>query len=134
MNACAALFKAALDEKKLYSIVSDGEDGDVLIDFPYNGKIFRCVFGSNDGKYFSLYLNYEHIPDEKVADMIFLCNELNIQYKWFTFYVDRDKDLMLHGDAILTIENAADEALELLIRALRMSEDVKARVMKTIYA
>ena len=91
-------------------------------------------FCGDDGGYFSLYLVYEHVPEEKLADVIFLCNELNAQYKWITFYVDKDGDVVLHDDAILTASNAAEEAFELLVRTLKIGEDVKPAIMKAIYA
>jgi hypothetical protein len=134
MNACAELFTKTLDSKNLRYSASEGSNGETIVDFPYQGKVFKCIFSGNAGTYFSLYLVFEHIPEEKVVDIIFLCNELNTKYKWITFFVDKDKDLMLHDDAILSIENAADEALELLIRSINIGDEIKPLVMKTIYA
>ena len=81
-----------------------------------------------------MYLVYERIPEEKVADVIFLCNELNAVYKWVTFYVDNDNDLVMHDDAIVSADIAADVCFELLVRMLKIVEDLKPRIMKTIYA
>lgn len=134
MNACAELFKAHLDSKNFIYSVSESSGGGTIIDFPYEGKTTRCYFTGDNGEYLSLYLLYEHIPEDKIADVIFLCNELNTEYKWVTFYVDKDGDLMIHDDAILSIENAADEAFELLVRSINISGEVKSRVMKAIYA
>ena len=134
MNACAELFKEYLDSKNFIYTVTEGSDNDIIIDFPYEGKTTRCFFTGECGEYLSLYLLYEHIPEDKIADVIFLCNELNTEYKWVTFYVDKDGDLMIHDDAILSLENAADESFELLVRTINISGEVKSRVMKAIYA
>lgn len=134
MLICAELFTNLLKSNNLVYNVSEDGDGAVIVGFPYQGKMIRCIFDGDDGKYFSIYMLYESIPDEKLADIIFLCNEFNARFKWFTFFVDSDKDLMLHDDAILSIETAADEAFELLIRMLKMGDDVKPMIMKTIYA
>ena len=48
--------------------------------------------------------------------------------------MDSDKDIIIHDDAILDVNNAADEAFELLLRIIRIGDDVKPIIMKTIYA
>ncbi len=134
MNICAELFKSLLDSKNCTSGVDELEDGTTVITFPYDGKTALCFFAGDQGQYFSLYLTYEEIPDDKIAELIFLANELNKEYKWVKFYVDDRKNFMLQDDAILTPETAADEAFELLVRLLNIGNDIKKAVMKAIYA
>ena len=134
MNTCAELFTKFLDSKDFHYATNIDSDGDSVVDFPYQGKVFKCFFSGDEGSYFSLYLVYERVPDDKVADAIFVCNELNTRFKWATFYVDGDKDLMIHDDAILSVENAADEAFELLARIINISNDAKPSIMKALYA
>lgn len=134
MQPCAAAFIENLKSKDLNYATKDTDRGDTVVDFPYQGKVTKCIFAGDQGEYFSMYLVYERIPKEKVADLIFLCNELNAEYKWVTYYVDSDNDLVMHDDAILSVESAAEEAFELLIRMLKISEDLKPRIMKAIYA
>ena len=74
MHTCAELFTASLDEKNLRYTVGTDRDGDTIVDFPYDGKIAKCFFSGDNGEYFSLYLVYERIPEEKLADLIFMCN------------------------------------------------------------
>ena len=134
MLACAELFVNDLRSKNLNFNVQEATNGDVVVSFPYGGKITRCLFCGENGSYLSLYLDYERVPEEKLADAVFLCNELNAEYKWVTFYVDKDNDLFLHDDAILAVENAAEEAFELLVRLIKIGDEEKPRIMRTIYA
>lgn len=134
MNACAELFTTFLNERNLNFQSGIDKDGDSIVEFPYQGKNCRLYFEGNDGCYLSLFMVFEHVPDEKFADVIFTCNELNCDYKWITFYVDKDNDIVLHDDAILTIDNAADEAFELLLRMLKIADKVKPKLMRAIYA
>lgn len=134
MLACAELFINNLKSKNLNFDVNEFPDGAVLVAFPYQGKVTRCIFNGDGGMYLSLYLVYERVPEEKIADVIFLCNEMNCEYKWATFYVDKDNDLVIHDDAILSVESAAEEAFELLVRIVRIAEDERQRIMKTIYS
>jgi hypothetical protein len=130
---CAELFINFLKSKNFNFNANVDSDGDYIVDFPYDGKITKCIFSGDDGKYLSLYLIYENIPEDKLASLIFACNELNTRYKWVTFYVDTDRDLMLHDDAILTPENAADEAFEILLRMINIGNEAKPTIMRALY-
>lgn len=133
MLACAELFKAVLDSKDFnYNYKDLGEED--VISFPYQGKVANCFFSGDDGEYVSIYLVFDRVPEDRTADAIFVCNELNCKYKWVTFYVDKDNDLMFHDDAILSVENAGSECLELLVRMLDIAGDVKPVIMKAFYA
>ena len=78
---------------------------------------------------------FERVSKEKVSDVIFVCNELNAQFKWVTFYVDKENDATFHLDAILEPSTAAEEAFELLVRLVSIgNEDAKPIIMKAIYA
>ena len=134
MKPCAELFIEKLKAKDLNFRVGEDADGDTCVDFPYQGKVTKCFFTGDSGEYLSLYLVFEHVPEDKVADVIFVCNDLNCQYKWVTYYVDKDNDIVVHDDAILSVENAAEEAFELLIRMVKIAEETKPAIMKAIYA
>ena len=134
MNACAELFVKNLKEKNLNFATADTDQGDTVVDFPYQGKVTKLIFSGETGEYCSLYLVYERVPEDKIANVIFTCNELNAEYKWVTFYVDKDNDLVIHDDAILSVESAAEEAFELLVRMLKVTDDLRPRIMKAIYA
>ena len=133
MLACAQTFCDFLESKNLYFESFTDDEGDVIVKFPYEGKITKCIFSGDDGKYLSLYMLYENIPEEKLADLIFACNELNTKYKWVTFYVDGDRDLMLHDDALLSYDTAADEAFEMLVRMINISTEAKPVIMRALY-
>lgn len=134
LNTCAELLVNNLKEKNLNFQSGTDKDGDSVVEFPYQGKVTKLFFSGDDGKYLSMYMVYEHVPEEKLADVIFACNELNCQYKWVTFYVDRDGDVILHDDALLSVGNADEEAFELLVRLVKIGEDIKPVIMKAIYA
>ena len=134
LNTCAELFVNNLKSKNLDFESGLDKDGDSVVEFPYKGKVAKMFFTGKDGTYLSIYLVYERVPDDKVAEAVFACNELNCRYKWVTFYVDRDNDVMLHDDAILSISDAHEEAFELLVRILKIGDEVRPTLMKAIYA
>ena len=134
LNACAELFTEYLRSKNFNFQSGVDGDGDSVVEFPYQGKVAKIFFTGDQGAYMSIYVVYERVPENKVADVIFTCNELNCRYKWVTFYMDKDNDVVLHDDAILSLDNAADEAFELLVRILKIGEDIKPTIMHAIYA
>ena len=134
MKLCAELLKKDLEAKKLKFQCSTDEDGDSLIELPYQGKTAKMFFCGDEGHYLSIYVVYENVPKDKIAPAIFACHALNVQYKWVTFYVDRENDVVLHLDAILDPATAAEESFELLVRTLKIGEEAKPVLMKGIYA
>ena len=134
MLLCADMFAQYLKSKNFNFSTKDLENGETLIDFPYQGKLFRCFFSGENGKYLSLYLVYEKVPEDKFMDALLLCNQINTEYKWVTAFVNKNSDFVFHDDAILSLENAADESFELLARMISMSDGLKPSIMKMIYA
>ncbi len=134
MLLCAQSFAAYLEEKNFKFSVNDLENGETLLDFPYQGKLFRCFFSGENGQYLSLYLVYEKVPEEKFMDAVLLCNQINTEYKWVTAFVNNNSDFVFHDDAILSFDNAASESFELLARMISISDKLKPSIMKMIYA
>ncbi len=133
LNKCAELFTNHLNEEGLsFSSGVDG-DGDSVVEFPYKGKKTKIFFTGEDGSYLSMYLVYENVPEERRTDVICICNDLNCQYKWVKFYVDKVDNVVIQHDAILNVENSAAEAFELLVRMIQISEEAKPIIMKGIY-
>ena len=134
MNLCAELMEKNLEAKKMNFKCGTTNKGDSVIEFPYSGKIAKMYFCGDEGHYLSIYVVYENVPKDKTADVIFACNKLNTEYKWVTFYLDDDNDVILHLDAILAPATAAEEAFELLVRMLNIGDEAKPVIMKAIYA
>ncbi len=130
----AQRFVDLLDEKELKYFAKTDEDGDAIVDFPYDGKMTKCIFSGDKGEYLSLYMVYESVPEDKYAEMLIICNTLNAKYKWIKLYIDNDSDLMVQDDAILSDDNTADEAFELLLRFLDIVKECKPTIMKALYA
>ncbi|MBR3299613.1 MAG: YbjN domain-containing protein [Clostridia bacterium] len=134
MLACAELFARDLEAKELHFSVSQTDDGGDIIKFPYDNRMTTCIFKGEDGRYLSMYTVVERVPADKLSDMYAVCNAINARYKWLKFYVDEDNDLMVEDDAILSVESAAEESFELLMRRLNIMKETKAEIMRVIYS
>ena len=134
MLACTEIFVNLLESKNFkYSSAQLTENED-LVSLPYDGQEVDCIFSGDKGEYLSLYCYYESVDDEKVADVIMLCNELNSVYKWVKFFVNDKQKLVIEDDALLSLDTAGDEAFELIVRMVHIVSDEKKKIMRTLYA
>lgn len=133
MLLSAQLFIEDLESKQLKFDVKEASDGDVIVIFPFDGYSANIIFSGDDGRYVSMYTVFEKVPGDKVSDMYAVCNQLNSSYKWLKFYIDKDNDIMIQDDAIVTPESAADECFELLVRRSQIIKDVKPVIMRALY-
>ncbi|MBR5868246.1 MAG: YbjN domain-containing protein [Clostridia bacterium] len=134
MKTCAKQFETYLKSKNYNFTVYADESERTVIGFPYSGREVKCFFTGDEGEYLSLYMVYENVEEDKMIQALIACNELNAKFKWVTYYIDDDRDILLHDDAILSKSNAASEAMELLVRMVDICDKGKAVIMKAIYA
>ena len=138
MLRCAKEFIDLLTSKDLNFDVKETTDkeGDekIIVSFPYHQKTTKIVFTGDIGEYVMFYVVFESVPDDKYADVLLTCNELNMKYKWCTFYIDDDKDIMDTYNAILTPGNAGEVAFEILVRMNQILDDAKAPFMRALYS
>ncbi|MCD8088566.1 MAG: YbjN domain-containing protein [Oscillospiraceae bacterium] len=134
MNICAQAFANNLDSKNLTYSVSRDDDSKSVISFPYKQRRTSIIFTGEEGVQCQFQTVIESVPEDKVMDLIVVCNSLNTQYRFVKFVVDSDNDLMNYSDAILTPETAGDECFEVLLRSLQIIDEAKPTFMKAIYA
>ena len=133
MKLCAQKLANHLDSENYNYSTRENDNGNSVVIFPYKGKEAQCVFSGDDGKYLSIYMVYESVPEDRFAQALIACNEVNVQYKWVAAYLDEERDIMLHLDALLSPRADASEAFEMLARFLDISEKIKPVIMKAIY-
>ena len=134
MVICAEMFVANLNAKGLRFSTADLNDGGTCVSIMFNGKTTNLFFGGDDnGTHVALRTVFERCPSDRLADMLIVCNSLNLQYRWLKFCIDNENDIMVEDDAILSPETAADECFELLARTVRILEEVKPTIMRAIY-
>lgn len=133
MLICAELFVSNLKSKNLTYDVQDLGDK-TLVSFPYQNMKILFLFAGQQGEQAQLITSLEHVPEDKFVDLVLACNQLNNQFRFIKFTVDKDNDVMARADAILDTTSAGDECFELLIRSLQIIQDAKPLIMKSIYA
>lgn len=133
MKACAEAIIDKLNERELKFQQREDSDGDVIIHFYLDQKPITIISTGDNGEYVQIVTHYEHVSDDKMTDMLLLSNSLNAQYKWLKFAIDRDNDLMIFTDAIVDVDTAGDEVFELVARRAVMMDEIKPKIMRTLY-
>ena len=134
MVICAELFIAKMDAMGVNYNVKETDDR-VIISVPFSGTITNVILDNDDnGTHPALRTVFEHCPEDKMADVLFVCNQMNMRFRWVKFYVDNDSDIMIEDDAIVSPENAGDELLELVYRTATIIKEAKPMIMRAIYS
>ena len=134
MVTCAETFISTLKARELKFNTREFDDGTVMVAVPFDGRTTNVLFAADDdGKHVALRTMFESCPQDRIADVLLVCNSLNCQYRWLKFCIDSDNDIMVEDDAIVTPETAGDECFELVIRTANILKDVKPTIMRAIY-
>ena len=72
--------------------------------------------------------------DEKYANAIVLCNDLNKQYRWVKFFVDDNRNIVAKADAILEYSSAGSTCLEMVTRLVSIIDSCYPDFMKLMWS
>ena len=75
-----------------------------------------------------------HVPENKTEVGLQAINQANVNYRWLTFFLDKDNDIIASGDAILSPNVVGDTCHELLTRTLNITDEAYSQFMKAIWA
>ena len=75
-----------------------------------------------------------HVPEDKTDVGLRAVNQLNVQYRWLSFYLDSDNDVLANADAIILQDVVGDQCYELLQRAINITDEAYAVLMKAIWS
>ena len=74
------------------------------------------------------------VPEDKLAEVLFACNEFNQEYKFTKFVIDSDYEVTLQNDAILEGESGGQEAFDLVASMIRIVDETYPKLMKVIWS
>ena len=111
-----------------------------LVETAFSGRNFASVnlyFLSNtDGNDVALRVSgVVKFPPERLARLYEVCNELNRKYRYAKFVIDPEKNVVnMEMDIPSSCENVGAVAEEMLIRAVRILDEVYPRLMQATWA
>ena len=75
-----------------------------------------------------------HVPENKSDAALQAINGANVNYRWLTFFLDKDNDIVASGDQVLAPNVVGDTCHELLNRTLNICDEAYVSFMKAIWA
>ncbi len=75
-----------------------------------------------------------HVPENKTDVALAAINAANVNYRWLTFFLDKDNDIVASGDAIVVPDVVGANCHELLNRTLSITDEAYTSFMKAIWA
>ena len=104
------------------------------------------VSGKNNARYDVLFIfdKDQHTVSERVVGLVSfeeerdtavreLVNELNGTYRWFKFYVKQPGRVSVQADAIISEDTADRICVELLIRTMKVIDEVYPKFMHVLW-
>ncbi len=141
MNQAAQRMIKYFDDKELkYSLIPHPKEAEQAI--------FRISFrGKNiDSIKFHIFVNPEgtnlavriwsiaKVPEpEKIPAVLTILNTQNLHYRWYRFALDEDNEITANTDAVVTPDTAGAVAHELIVRGVRIVEEIYPFLMKAIW-
>lgn len=74
-----------------------------------------------------------HTKADRLDDVLKVCNELNNRFRWVKFVIDKDNDVNIETDCIVSENTAGEVVLELVQRLCGIADDAYPELMKVIY-
>ena len=75
-----------------------------------------------------------HVPENKTDVALRAINAANVNYRWLTFFLDKDNDIVASGDQVLVPNVVGDTCHELLSRTLSICDEAYSSFMKALWA
>ncbi len=70
---------------------------------------------------------------DKIAQALFVCNQLNAKYRWIKFYLDDDKDILCECDAYVDERTGGVICLNLVRRMVNIIDESYPTIMKALF-
>lgn len=112
------------------------------------GSLVVCgVHGKNNARYDVLFvfaqdqhtvsmqiLGLLQYDEEHNENMLAIANELNGTYRWFKFFTKENKKINVQADAIISEETSGHICVELLVRVMRIIDEVYPKFMHALWS
>ena len=70
---------------------------------------------------------------DSYAKALLKVNALNDRFRWFKFVIDKDNDINMEMDAVITPRTAGDVCTELLRRCMSVAKDAYPELMRVLW-
>lgn len=137
MNNAMKLTAAYLDSLNFFyeadeqnSVISTGMGG---FENKQTVKVL-IFFDDNDRTIGIRSFEYVSFPAAKRDEMYKVCSDMNEEYRWAKFYVEKERDsVTISDDAVISLDSCGEEVLELVSRLCNIADDAYPKFMRAIW-
>ena len=133
-----AMKKGFEDSNLKIKMIREVKDGPTIVYSGVNGK-------SNTYDILFIFTPDEHtvtirvdalakVPIDRAYDVRDQLNELNVHYRWIKLIINKDSDICLLIDAIVTPETAGPVCVELMVRTMKIVDEIYPVIMQSIWS
>ena len=131
-------FETALDQRDIkYVELENSKQPAVRIGYNMQNMDYLDVFFWFDPDGETMHFGtgvMAHVPENKTEQALRAINAANVNYRWLTFFLDKDNDIVSSGDQVLAPNVVGDTCYELLNRTLNICDEAYTSFMKAIWA
>ena len=113
------------------------DDGNTVLRCGISGKdaqyTLTFVFDENGHTVCIRVFDLINVPDSKRFQMLELINTLNRDYRWTRFFLSKDSKMQVQIDHMIDGGKGPQHMVELMIRLMRIVDDIYPRLMKLIW-
>lgn len=133
MNESAQAFMERLQRSNIRYMDKAQPDGShyVAVDAAgKNGRVYSiATLFSTDGTEFSIRCyQLGKVPTERVRPMLKLLNDLNGDYAWARFFLDKEQEVAVGLDAVITAASAPRVCWEMVVRLFSVLDGVQEQI------
>lgn len=72
--------------------------------------------------------------EENLIKGLEICNKLNMEYRWLTFFINDSHSLVVNADALYNTENCGEISLSYIMRMVNIVDEAYPKIMKNLWS
>lgn len=71
--------------------------------------------------------------EENLIKGLEICNKLNMEYRWLTFFINDSHSLVVNADALYNTENCGEISLSYILKMVNIVDQAYPKIMKNLW-
>lgn len=138
MQETTKKFLQYMDKNQIKYEVQERENHD-WVGVTFTGDNLRAIilqfFFSKETEDFALRVfSIAKVPENSTVDILKVCNDLMIKYRWMRFYLDENNEVTAAYDASVTLETSDLISATIMFRTVNIVDECYPQIMKALWA
>jgi len=121
-----------------FKYIAEQPDGSTIMAAGFNGeKTVTNLLIHIDAQDHTVMIRADRlakIPIDRQFEVLSTLNELNREYRFVSFYGDREDFVTIQTDRVIAANETADPVMEMIVRVVQILDGAYPRIMKAIWS